>query len=198
MNAARRHPAATLTLIAAAIVALTAVTLNVPGSVPPAGTIVHVGGSRPTYDVADLVARADAVAIIEPIKGVHVHWNSVDNRPWAEDAMGVKSHILRDQTVKVVRGLFGPLPDEQFLLRGFGGTVDDVTLVYEEEPDLEAGQIYLAFLRRGELRFREGSEESWVLLAQGHGLFTTRDGQRWSNIVGLTVDQEYLDTISIP
>ncbi len=170
--------------------------VNSNGNFSAAGTVVHVGGSRPSYDLADLAARADAVAIIAPMKDVNVHWNSADNKAWADDGMGVKSHILRDQTVRVVTKVFGPLIEDQFLLRGFGGTVGDVTLVYEEEPELAEGHVYIAFLRRGDLRFREGSEESWVLLAQGHGLFAATDDDKWSNLVGLTIDQDDLDAMS--
>jgi hypothetical protein len=133
---------------------------------------------------------ADAVAVIVPAGAPNIHWNSKDNGEWGIEEIGLRAHILRDQIVVAKRTVVGSLPSGEFVLRGLGGTVDDVTIEYDYEPQLESDQEYLALLRFGHFPTREGSEGSWVLVSQAHGLFTQSDGGSWVNATGLRLAEE--------
>lgn len=149
----------------------------------------HVDGTIPEFDAADLVTLADAIAVIEPIGTSREHWNSADNTPWALEDVGLRSHILRDQDVTVDATVKGSVPGS-FVLRGFGGTVRDISVEYDDEPTLEAGHRYLAFLRNGDIPTRDGVESSWFLLYQQHGLFTLDQDGVWVNPAGFRINED--------
>ncbi len=81
---------------------------------------VRVAGSYPDYAVEELVASADAIAIVTPVGDPAVHWNSRANEPWALDGMGVQSHFYRDQPFQVRELLRGSLRADELVLRGLG------------------------------------------------------------------------------
>ncbi len=155
----------------------------------PSAQIIRVAGVYPEYTREDLAAQSDAVAIIQALGDPRVHWNSADNTPWALDQVGLRSHIVRDQEMVVDEVLSGSVPGT-LVLRGFGGTVGDVTVEYEEEPTLVAGQRYLAFLRSVDLPTRDGFEKSWILVFQQNGLFTLEPDGSWKNPAALRITQE--------
>lgn len=161
-----------------------------PADASSGARVYHVGGSYPAYEIEDLLSMTDAVAVIVPTGDPTIHWNSKDDRAWGIEEIGSNAHILSDQIVVAKRTVVGSLPSGEFVLRGLGGTVDDVTMEYDHEPQLESDQEYLALLRFGQFPTKEGSEGSWVLVSQAHGLFTQSDGGGWVNITGLRLAEE--------
>ncbi len=158
-----------------------------------APTTVHIFGSLPNYDVADLAQYADAVALISPVGQPVVHWNSADNEPWAPDAFGVRSHIYRDQSVKVVRVIEGSLPGDMLVLRGLGGTIRDVEIRYEDAASFVIGEQYIAFLRQVDTPTRDGFERAWTLVWQRHGLFREISPGEWSNVIDKTLPPSFVN-----
>ena len=149
---------------------------------------VHVvlGGSWPEYAVSDLLDRSDAVALVTPVGTPDVRWNAADNKPWALDQLGRRSHIFRDQTMKVLATLVGKLPADKVVVRGVGGTIDNITVEDRDEPELLEGAVYLVFLAWRDTPTREGSEPAWTIVWQENGVFSHLSGD-WTNAVGKTI-----------
>lgn len=179
-----RTPAVPLTgvlLVGLAIIVLAYSTKTGSGS----QRYIAVDSSYPSFTLADIAARADAVAIVEFSGTKRVFWNSSDNKEWEPAiASGKQAWIYRDDEFQVVKVLRGSVPTSSLTIRGVGGTVADVTLKLEGQVEWVAGKSYLVFLRQDETPFREGSERAWTVVWTGHGALEARDGGRWSNVLG--------------
>lgn len=137
----------------------------------------RIGATFAAGDIATLVRRSTAIAVVEPTGHFIDHWNNAENAEWGE--LGVDSYIYRDSAVRLVRALRGNLPST-ITVRGLGGTVADVSLEFEAgATEWVAGDQYLVFLEVGEFPTREGSEPFWTPVRLGQGVFErTESGWR--------------------
>ena len=174
-------PIAGLLAVGLVIVALASGTLA--GANPH--RYILVDSSYPSFTLADIAERSDAVAIVEHSGTGRVFWNSSDNKEWeAEIASGRQAWIYRDDRFRVINVLRGSLPMSNLTIRGVGGTVADVTLELEGQTKWVMGRSYLVFLRQDDTPFREGSERAWTVVWLGHGALEALGGGRWSNASG--------------
>ena len=167
---------------------------NVQGSGPAAAVrTVHVFGTYPESSAEDLVASADAVAVITPVGRPNVHWNARDNRPWGDSKLGLESHIYSDQQVRVARAVRGQLPQGGFILRGVGGTLSGIELRYEDAAAFQDGREYVALLERVMTPTKEGAEPAWALVRHRHGLFSRSSDGTWVNAIGKELPLDALE-----
>lgn len=158
-----------------------------------AATVHHVRGSLPNYEVADLAQHADAVALITPVGAPTVHWNSADGKPWADDAVGTRAHIYRDQRVEVLQVFSGAVPSDSIVVRGLGGRVGDIEVRYEDAPDFVSDKEYVAILEQVDAPTQDGFERVWAVVWQRHGLFLQAATGEWRSAVGKTLPAELLN-----
>lgn len=154
--------------------------------------LIRVGGTLGEYDLAELLERADAVAVVSAKGAPSVHWNSADNAEWASDRIGIQSHIYSDQTVEVLRVLTGALSGPEIVVRGVGGRVGDVMVEYDAAVEWTIGGPQLVFLRLEATPTREGVEQLWTVVWLEHGVFAPEGEGIWRNPIGLTADEAVL------
>lgn len=157
-------------------------------------TTITVGMTFAKSDLRSLARLADAIAIVEPTGKVVEHWNSADNRRWGD--IGKDAFIYRDTEVQVRQVVFGIVPSQTIVIRGLGGTADNVRLDFEAgggdlQPDLQ----YLVFLAHRDFPTKDGMEPSWSAVRLGQGIFSRGPG-KWSEpIQGLTVNDVDISTL---
>ena len=93
----------------------------------------------------------------------------------------VGAWIYRDEGFEVQRVLRGDVP-ASLTIRGVGGTVADVQMVYHGQPVLRVGRPYLVFLAYEQTPTREGLEGAWTILNMELGVFEPADTGRWRNV----------------
>lgn len=152
-------------------------------------TVITVDGIRPEWTPADLLAEADAIAIVEPTGQMDVHWNSADRRQWGPGSGARVPWIYRDDRMRLVRTFRGSLP-EVFDLRGVGGTVGDVHMDYVDQPDWQVGQRYLVLLEQEDTPTKEGFERMWSVFQMELGTFVPDGPGRWRNVDSSAVLEE--------
>lgn len=165
--------------------------LVVGGTAAPRSRVIKVEGIYGESPIADLAARADAVAIVEPASLEDVHWNSAKNHDWGDGTAAKPSVILTDRLVNVRRVLRGQLGDQTWL-RSPGGTVGDVTWHFEDEVDLRPGTRYLVFLKWVETPTEEGSEKALIIVGQQNGTFEASAAGWRRQSTGQTVSEGML------
>lgn len=141
---------------------------------------LRIDGTFPAYSMRDLAAAAEAIAIVAPTGKSDVHWNSRDNAEWT--GTGVSSrhpYIYRDDEVKVVRSLKGASPQPTMTIRGIGGTIGDVTMQMDGQPEWQVGQRYVVFLRQEKTPTKEGSEVAWTVVWMANGVFADAGSGLW-------------------
>lgn len=163
-------------LILAAVGIATTVALSRP---PPPVRMITVTNSYPEPTV-DLLATADAVAIIAGTDQRQEHWNSAENTEWESDSNARMALIYRDEEVQVIRVLKGDLAGRE-TIRGVGGRVGDVEVVMHGSHPFEVGKEYLVFLSYADTPTQEGSERALTVHFMGLGSFERVDGTVWRN-----------------
>ena len=133
---------------------------------------IVVDSSYANVDAQGLKRAADAVVVVEFLGHTKMFWNSSDNKPWEpEIGNGIRAWIYRDDQFRVLRTLYGNAPGAEVVVRGIGGTVDNVTMDYDGQVDWQEGETYLLFLRLDNTPFENGWERVWTVVWTGHGSF---------------------------
>lgn len=158
---------------------------NGVGAAPP--RTISYDATFPSYDIEDLVAAADVVAIVQPTGEKEVHWNNSDNTEWKSETSARGAYIYRDDELRVLRVVRGQLDEEAITVRGIGGTVEDVHMHFDEQPEWHRDTRYLVFLSREETPTREGTEQMWTIVWIGHGAFEATSALEWTNHNGVQV-----------
>jgi hypothetical protein len=141
--------------------------------------------------LANMWESADIVAVMSPVGTSKVHWNSANGLEWKSPLLGSAALIVRDDDFEVIEVLKG-LPQPNILtIRGVGGTVDDVTMIYDGQVDWTKGRHYLLFLRRSETPTKEGFEAAWTEVEIGQTALEQTPNGRWSNhgLLEVTLDE---------
>jgi hypothetical protein len=189
----RKDRAASRAVVAISMVLVALAATSVPkASVDQDVLVVHVRATYGEYVPEELLARSDAVAVIRVMAIGTARWNSATNQPWALDEIGLRSHIYTDTPVEVVRPIEGVLPEE-FWVRGVGGRVGGVRVIYDEQPVLEEGREYLAVLAYVDTPMETGTEGAWTFVWSGHGLFAGDGKGGWINPMGVAWPSEHGD-----
>lgn len=143
-------------------------------------TVIRVEPVFAEQDVRALAADAETIAILRPTGSTDVHWNSADGQPWTAESLAHGAWIYRDDEMEVVRTIRGVLPDT-IVVRGVGGKVGNVEMVYEGQPEWRAGQSYLVLLRQEQTPTREGFELHWTVPFHDLGVFESVGPDAWVN-----------------
>lgn len=78
------------------------------------------------------------------------------------------------------------------MIRGVGGTVEDVTLVVGDQPEWTTGSEYLVFLKYRQTPLQEGTEGAWTEAVLGQSTFVFDRGEWKNEVTGLTITLDEL------
>jgi hypothetical protein len=151
--------------------------------------VIHIEASGPQYALADLMARADLIALVRPTGQRSEHWNNASNTEWSAPAQsGVVPLIVGDESVAVVKIYKGDSPSGATLsLRTIGGTADGVRMIFADLERLDRGVEHIVFLEEVDWPTAEGSERVLAPVAEGQGVFVGSLGGPFMNSAALAL-----------
>ncbi len=170
-----------LTTLATLAVGFTLIIVALMGARPGVRRVTVYAGAYPPISVSELVAKADAIALVRPTGEDSERWNSADGRAWTSDDREHPAYIYRDEDVTVVKVLRGTLAEGALVVRQVGGEADGVRMHFEDDPDWQPDSTYLAFLREYETPTQTGTERRWTILWQDRGVFSSDGRGGWTN-----------------
>lgn len=86
---------------------------------------------------------------------------------------------------RVLQVVSGPLAEGPIVVRSVGGRVGDYEVEYRDAVEFLADTEYVLLLERIDTPTRDGTQEMWVTVNLGHGVFASGADGRWRNMLGL-------------
>jgi hypothetical protein len=155
-----------------------------PGATP-VEVVVHV--FQLTYDLEKLLTESEAIAIVE-VSSTEDRVNNSANR--LQDVS--KDRVYHESALQVVESLRGIVPAE---VRQTGGSVEGFTYRFEDQALLKQNDTYLLFLTDWLWPFDDRLEAGTGITGGNAGMFTSADGETWSNEFGVTVTLKELQDL---
>lgn len=139
---------------------------------------IHISGSLEEYNYDDLNNHADTIIIGKVKEILPPKWNTIDGQQLNTSAIGIKRGelIYTDIIISVDEYLKNPLSSNEVTVRVVGGTIGNVSMESDIEPDLKYGEKVLLYLSKDTYPYtKDIGSEHFVVTGYIQGKFKLTD-----------------------